>query len=165
MPFRSLKYYLKKINENVTLMEEYKIIEDYIYIQKARFGNRIEYYLSYDEEVMDYFVPSMILQPFVENAIIHGLEPKEEKGILEVIIKGEVDAISIIIRDNGIGIEEEKLKEILQYKGENKQTTKRGIGVTNVLRRLEIRYGIEVVNIKSIPGQGTEVDILLPKEK
>lgn len=160
-----LKYNLKKINENVTLAEEYKIIEDYIYIQRARFGGRIEFRLSYDEGVMEQYVPSMILQPFVENAIIHGLEPKEDKGLLEVRIEDCLDTISILIKDNGIGIEEEKLKKLAKYDDPSSQASKCGIGVANVVRRLEIKYGKNVVTIKSILGRGTEVNIRLPKEE
>lgn len=159
-----LKYNLMKINENVTLMEEYKIIEDYIHIQKARFGTRIEYKLEYDESIMEYNVPSMILQPFVENAIIHGLEPKEEKGLLELTINDENDKIIIIINDNGLGMEKEKLESILSTKNEKLQTSKRGIGVSNVIRRLEIKYGKKVVEIKSEPNKGTKVILRLPKK-
>lgn len=158
-----LKYNLNKINENVTLMEEFKVIEDYLYIQKARFGSRIEFRLSYDKAVLDYYVPSMILQPFVENAIIHGLEPKEDKGLLEVSIENAPDQIEIRIRDNGAGMDEDKLKQLTTFDDEGGQTSKRGIGVANVVRRLEIKYGKKVVGIKSVKGKGTEVKISLPK--
>lgn len=158
-----LKYNVKKINENVTIKEEYKIIEDYLHIQKERFGNRISFKLSYDEEVMDYLMPSMVLQPFVENAIIHGLEPKENDGILEVSIKDDNDNILILIKDNGIGMENETLLGLSNY-DESSQNTLRGTGVANVVRRLEIEYGRKIVDINSISGQGTEVMIRLPKQ-
>lgn len=158
-----LKYNLKKLNENVTLMEEYRIVESYLYIQQARFGERIEYSLNYDDRVMDYCVPSMILQPFVENAIIHGLEPKEDRGLLEVDIRDDIDNILIVIRDNGIGMDEETIRGLLNYNSDNKNTAKKGIGVSNVIRRLDIRYGKRVVNIKSASGFGTEINICLPK--
>lgn len=155
-----LKYNLKKINENVTLREESKIIEDYLYIQQARFGARIEYRLSFDEDIMDCYVPSMILQPFVENAIIHGLEPKEDKGLLEVSISKCGDSISIVIKDNGVGIDAATLKQLMKY--EEIRTSSCGIGVGNVVRRLEISYGRNVVSVSSFPGQGTEVFIEIP---
>jgi two-component system, sensor histidine kinase YesM len=157
-----LKYYLKKINDNVTLMEEFKIVENYLYIQKARFGDRIEYKLVYDEAVMGYCVPSMILQPFVENAIIHGLEPKEEKGTIIVSILDQGDDILLKVEDNGMGIEEDTLKELLQGV-KTSQTSARGIGVSNVIRRLELKYGKNIVHIKSSRGKGTEISILVPK--
>ena len=159
-----LKYNVKKINENVTLKEEYRIIEDYLHIQKERFGNRIKFKLYFDEAVMDFIVPSMILQPFVENAIIHGLEPKEEDGLLEVKIKDDNDSILIQIMDNGIGMEKEKLLDLSKY-DESGQNNLFGTGVANVVRRLEIKYEKNVVEIKSVSGQGTEVKIRLPKQK
>lgn len=156
-----LKYNVKRINENVTLAEEFQIIKDYLYIQQERFGTRIGYKLSYDERVMHYYVPSMILQPLIENAIIHGLEPKEDNGLLEVRIEDDSEDILIMIRDNGVGIEEDKLMVLSGY-DENRASFK-GVGIVNVVRRLEIAYGKNVVNIKSVMGIGTEVNIRLPK--
>lgn len=158
-----LKYNVRRINENVPLREEYKIIEDYLYIQKARFGTRIEYKLNYEEGLMHYYVPSMILQPFIENAIIHGLEPKESDGLLEVNIADDGDNILIMIRDNGMGMEEDKLIQVSSY-DENDRTSLRGVGISNVVRRLEIAYGKNVVSIKSVVEHGTEVNIKLPKD-
>lgn len=158
-----LKYYLKKINENVTLNEEFKIIENYVYLQKARFGDRIKFELSYDEGVMGHCVPSMILQPFVENAIIHGLEPLEEKGRLDVRILDMESDILIKIEDNGIGIKEEILNSFFEKEEFITSPSERGIGVVNVIRRLELKYGRNVVEIKSSRDKGTEVNIRLPK--
>lgn len=158
-----LKYYLKKINENVTLLEEFRIIENYVYIQKARFGDRIEFELNYDESVMEYCVPSMILQPFVENAIIHGLEPMEEKGKLNVRIMDNGNNILMKVEDNGMGIKEEIVNRFFTKENYTKPTSARGIGVSNVIRRLELKYGKNVIDIKSTIGKGTEISILLPK--
>lgn len=159
-----LKYNLKKINENVTLWDEFRIVENYLYIQRARFGNRIKYSLNIDENVMDYTVPSMILQPFVENAIVHGLEPKEEKGLLEINIIDDKDDILLEVKDNGVGIEEEKIKSFFDYDDDRfKVGDKRGIGIINVIKRLEIKYGKNVVSIKSAINKGTEVSIRLSK--
>lgn len=158
-----LKYSLKKINKNVTLMEEFKIIECYLFIQKARFADRIEYELDFDEAVMDYFVPSMILQPFVENAIIHGLEPKEEKGHLCVKIEDKTSDILIRIKDDGMGMNEETLQRFFNADDAEDGKQTRGIGVKNVVRRLELKYGRNIIDIKSKKGHGTEVSILLPK--
>lgn len=158
-----LKYTVKKINESVTLREEYKLIEDYLYIQKERFGDRICFKLSCDEKVMDHLVPSMILQPFVENAIIHGLEPKENNGILEVDIQDDGDNILILIKDNGIGMKNETLAGLSEYE-ESSQNTSKGTGVANVVRRLEIEYGKKIVDIQSVYGYGTKVTIRLPKQ-
>ena len=107
-----LKYNLKRNNEKSTLRDELKIVESYLYIQQARFGSRIKFVLDIDESVMDYPVPGMILQPLVENAIIHGLEPMEEEGLLELSIKDMRTKVLIRIRDNGVGMSEERLAVI-----------------------------------------------------
>ena len=159
-----LKYYLKKINENVTLNEEFKIIENYVYLQKARFGDRIKFELNYDESVMAHRVPSMILQPFVENAIIHGLEPLEEKGRLNVRLMDMESDILLKVEDNGIGINEEILSRFFEKDELITSPSERGIGVVNVIRRLELKYGRNVVEIKSSKDKGTEVNIRIPKD-
>lgn len=157
-----LKHNLKKTNEQVTLEDECRIIESYLYIQQARFGNRIKTILDIDKDIMDYLVPSMILQPLVENAIRHGLEPMEEEGCLELTIKDMCTKIVIMIRDNGIGMSEEHLAGILD--NINKQpNTNANIGISNVIRRLELMFGRNVVEIRSVLGKGTEVFIMLPK--
>lgn len=159
-----LRYNLKKLNENVTLGEEVEIIRNYLYIQSIRFGNRIEYILDIDESILNYKVPSMILQPFVENAIIHGLEPKEGKGILELGIYDKGENIVVVIKDDGLGITQEKLESILEYRDSGvKENSRSGIGINNVIRRLEIKYGGNVVEIDSRIGVGTEVRMRLKK--
>jgi sensor histidine kinase YesM len=105
----------------------------------------------------------MILQPFVENAIIHGLEPKENNGILEVDIQDDGDNILILIKDNGIGMKNETLAGLSEYE-ESSQNTSKGTGVANVVRRLEIEYGKKIVDIQSVYGYGTKVTIRLPKQ-
>lgn len=157
-----LKYNLKRNNEKSTLRDELKIVESYLYIQQARFGSRIKFVLDIDESVMDYPVPGMILQPLVENAIIHGLEPMEEEGLLELSIKDMRTKVLIRIRDNGVGMSEERLAVIRENM--NKCTeANTNIGISNVMRRLELMYGRNAAEIRSVLGQGTEVCIMLPK--
>jgi sensor histidine kinase YesM len=158
-----LWYNLKRISTNVTIGEEYKVVESYLYIQNKRFGSRFQFRKHIEPEVENFIIPSMILQPFVENAIIHGLEPKNH-GMLEISIETEGDGARIIIQDDGVGMDEQKLKEIIctdaAHLGKDK-----GIGVNNVIKRLQIAYGTNVVGIESELGKGTRVTILLPKLK
>lgn len=156
-----LKYTLKKTNEQVTLADECRIVESYLYLQKARFGTRIKFILDIDQAVLNYPVPSMILQPLVENAIKHGLEPMEEEGILELSIKDMCTKIVIMVRDNGIGMPEERLTSIME--NINDSDTNTNIGISNVMRRLELMFGRNVAEIRSELGHGTEVAIILPK--
>jgi len=157
-----IRYNLKKQNEKVTLKDEVEIIKDYIYIQRIRFGNRIEYVLDIDKNALDYMVPGMILQPFVENALVHGLELKAGKGILEIIIKKHTDNIEITIKDNGLGISGRKIAEILDYETNNPDKGKsKSIGISNVIQRLKMTNIDNTVTIKSAKGVGTDVIIKL----
>lgn len=161
-----LRYNLKKINDIVTLEDEFNIIKNYIYIQMIRFGNKIQYNIHMDESVKDFMVPSMILQPFVENAMIHGLEQKEGKGHLTVEIKDESDHINILIKDDGIGMTQEQAESLLKYEDEiilNKNYTK-GMGVCNVVKRLVLYFGENIVSIESGIAKGTSTTIKIPKE-
>lgn len=163
---QSLSYILRNnlmmLNEDITLRKEVEIIKNYLYIQRMRFGERIQHILEIDEGALEYKVPCMTLQPFVENAIIHGLEPKEGKGVLKLGIYKREESILVVIKDDGVGIPEDKLKNILEQKNidvEGQPGT--GIGVSNVIRRLEIKYGKNVVEVHSRAGEGTEVRINL----
>jgi two-component system, sensor histidine kinase YesM len=156
-----LQYNLRKLNERVSLKEELDIICNYLYIQRTRHGNRIEHKIDIDEQLLNYKIPSMIIQPFVENSIMHGLEPKEGKGLLELAIHDKGEIIEIEINDNGVGMSQEMLDKI-----NNKniaQDSKKGIGVINVVRRLEIYYGQNVIKFESEMGKGTSIRMLLPK--
>lgn len=159
-----LRYNLKKIDGIVTLGEEYEVVKNYVFIQKMRFGDKNEYCFDVDPMVLNYKVLGMIFQPFVENAIIHGLEPKEDKGLMEFSIHEAEDNILIVIKDNGVGISEEVLRDIKSNRTELTSDSKMGIGMNNVIRRLELAYGRNVVDISSKIGEGTAVRITLDKQ-
>lgn len=157
-----IRYNLKKQNEKVTLKEEVEIIKDYIYIQKIRFGNRIDYFLDIDKNALGHMVPSMILQPFVENALVHGLEPKAGKGLLNLSIKKHTNIIVISIKDNGLGMSKEKIDEILLFDTTKpNESISKNIGIKNVIQRLKIINEENNVSITSEIGVGTEVVITL----
>jgi len=156
-----LRYNLKKLDVMVTLEEEIEIIRNYIYIQKMRFGDKIEYLFSIDEEALGCQVPSMIIQPFVENSVIHGLEPMEGKGIMELSVENQHQDIVVTIKDNGLGIDETTLEYIRSNRGKLLGDSRKGIGVNNVIRRLELIYGKNVVDMDSKLGEGTTVKIHL----
>lgn len=156
-----LRYNFKKLDEKVTLKEEFSIVENYLHIQKVRFGDRIKFKVNFDKSLKDYKIPSMILQPFVENAIVHGLEPKEGKGVLEIHIKKTDTGVQIIIKDNGVGISDKKIEGFFLNSDRPEEKSQSGIGVRNVIRRLEIIFGKNIVEISSEVGKGTEVKIIL----
>lgn len=154
------KYNLKKSDEMVTLEDECKIVKDYLYIQRVRFGDRITFKVNIDNSIMYYKVPGMILQPFVENALIHGLEQKVGKGLLEINIYGNDANIIISIKDNGVGMTKEMLATLNDLKNIK---TKESLGIINVMKRLVLKYGYNVVEIKGKLGVGTSIILTLPK--
>jgi sensor histidine kinase YesM len=111
-------------------------------------------------------IPSMLLQTFVENAVNHGLEPKEEPGSVKVSGYSTDEAAVIEITDDGVGIPEKKLKLLLEEQadiGSISQST--GIGISNANKRLIYYYGPEYkLKIRSIPNKGTTVIIRIPKK-
>jgi len=155
-----LRYNLKS-STIVNVKDEYKTISSYLYIQKIRFGSKFTFSLTKDESIDNFKMPSMVLQPFVENAIKHGLEPKKGKGNLNISIIDKEKNIFISIEDDGVGMSESKLEQILNY--ESDSSNKEGIGVCNVLRRLEIIYGKKVVTMQSLLQKGTKVSMVIPK--
>lgn len=145
----------------VTLNEELKAVKDYLLIQKERFGDKITVCYDVAEEVYDCQVPNFILQPLVENAIIHGLEPKIEKGKLMIQIHLEERKLHFLIADNGIGMTEEEIEFFFQQCEE--QGTKQFIGLKNVYRRLILCYGEESrLHIISRKNEGTKIQFLIP---
>ncbi|RLQ96630.1 sensor histidine kinase [Falsibacillus albus] len=160
-----LRYNLHGNDRTVLLREEIVLLEEYLTILKARFTNRIEYQIVNECHANMMKVPCFILQPIVENAFTHGIEPRERGGHIYVFIKDDVDGLRITVEDNGIGMSEERLNEIRIGKRREGQTTG-GIGLSNVMKRLELHYGQKgLLKIMSEEGNGTRIEILLPNEQ
>ena len=153
------RYNLRKITETTKLREEIENIENYFFIQKNRFGKRVKYEINVSDDVLDFEIPFLTLQPIVENAFIHGIEPLEVGGKIEINIYKKEEEIFIIIKDNGLGMKKEKIYELLNSENVQKGHTT-GIGFTNVKRRLEIFFKNRInIEIKSEVGVGTEFSI------
>ena len=163
------RYNIKKINEDATLEEELKLVDNYIYILNVRFSGEIHFEKSVDETLLKVYVPSMILQPIVENAVNYGIRDVEWEGVIKLKVYQKEDKIYISIKDNGVGIKPHKIDEIL--KGEMIETdlskNSNGIGLGNVINRLKLYYHCEdVIEIISEgKNQGTEVIIRIPDIK
>ena len=150
----------RKNEHFIPLEDEMEIVDFYLYLQNSRFGEKIKYSIFYDggkEKYADLMVPRLSIEPIVENAVCHGLEPKEEKGHIGVNISRNGSTLRIYIEDNGVGFETEKLVE----KNEDKNHSHVGLWNTNkMIHNLCGKdYGLE---IKSEVGKGTAVTVLLP---
>jgi sensor histidine kinase YesM len=160
---RILRYNLKKLDMLVTLGDEYRVVKDFIYIQKMRFGDRIKYEMKIDKSVLSYKVPSMILQPFVENAFIHGIERSEQGGEVAVKAWCEEDKLCIRISDTGRGMSEEQITKLLEKPDNGDNSSLGGYAIYNVNERLKLIYGDAfTLKIDSLEGIGTKVDITIP---
>lgn len=170
-----LRYNLKNQNEMVMLEQEIVAVRSYMSIQQMRFGDKITYLEFIDPDTFGELVPSMLLQPLIENSIKHGIEPLARKGKVELHInKLPEGVIRIIVRDDGRGIEQDVIDylESLSMLNANgsvvtntKLKKKRPLGMYNVMRRLELSYGETPITVKRLQPEGTECTIILPLKR
>ena len=160
------RYNVKKGREDATVGDETAAAENYIYILNVRFAGDIQFKESIDQRVLDVKMPSMILQPIVENAVRHGIRGMEENGTILLTVHGCRDSIRISVRDNGKGMSRERILEVME--GRRQETPEdgdsTGIGLDNVVSRLELYYQQKglVQIVSEGPGMGTEVIIHIP---
>lgn len=160
-----LRYTFDQKCQNVYMSQEFAWIEQYLYLQKARFEDVFDYEIDLQEEYDMWPCCKLMLQPFVENAIIHGFKGRETGGMLKITAKGQGEYIKIVISDNGYGIPEEREKAIQEIiKGKDVSDDLRiGIGIRNVVARIHIFYGDSVqISLWSKEGEGTKFEFLLP---
>ncbi|MDP9148250.1 MAG: histidine kinase, partial [Acidobacteriota bacterium] len=146
---------LKKEEQQwVLLSEEFQYLELYLDIEKVRFGHRLTTVIDHDLPSLDMRLPSMLLQPIVENCLKHGLAPKIEGGRIQLRTMYRDGRLHIEIEDNGVGISEEKMPQVYVE----------GIGLSNVRERLRVLYGADFnLEIESRPGEGTLIRIDIPE--
>lgn len=157
---RILHYNLGKKSIIVTMREEVAAIRDYIELQSIRYDHQFHMEIDVDPETLDIPVPRFILQPLVENAMYHG--GQDDNMEIRVRIRKLDGGLSLSVRDNGDGIPEERLQELLQESDELRKSGL-GIGLSYVKKMLDIYYDeTAVLRMNSAPGLGTEIDIRLP---
>ncbi|SIQ33398.1 sensor histidine kinase [Halanaerobium kushneri] len=172
-----LRYSISSRGNLVTLADELKHTENYIYIQEQRFSDRIQTNISAAESFDDLVIPRFTLQPIVENAFEYGLQPKVGAWNLEVHVKKVRSRIAIIVRDNGVGFTKSKLKEVRQKlkgnswtknddKSSDSQVNDGGIGLKNVNNRLKLHFGNSYgIKIFSKKTRGSLIVLVLPGKK
>lgn len=156
----------------ITLKDELQSVENYMLIQQFRFDGRIAYRANLEQESMlGYYVPNLIIQPIVENAVIHGLENKEDGGVVSVSGYATWERLVIMVEDNGIGITQDKLDELNEELKNSKNARPlregkerhRGIALLNISQRIRLHFGNDYgLYIMSTPNVSTTVEITLP---
>ncbi|MFX3648097.1 MAG: histidine kinase [Paenibacillus sp.] len=146
-----------------TFRAELEMVRSYLEIQKFRYGDRLAFQIDIDPEVEKMYIPPLIIQPLVENAIVHGLENKEGTVRVHISIRLVENIVQIRVDDNGAGITPERLVEVMQFICGPEEQEKSRIGMRNVHQRLTLTYGEPYgLQIKSVYGEGTEVSFTLP---
>ncbi|BEO90185.1 MULTISPECIES: sensor histidine kinase [Fusobacterium] len=143
-----LRYNLDNNVKSVELIKELNQVDTYIKIEKVRFGDKLNILYDVDESLYNFQIPSLIIQPLVENSIKHGILKKRDNGCVKIIIKKIGKDIEITIEDDGVGIEQSIIDNLDKQIKEN-------IGLKNVHQRLKLLYG-EGLNIKKLK-QGTRI--------
>lgn len=164
---RSMHYVLENTGTAWTVLsKELEHVKTYLQIQKLRFRDRVSWDFYLDERIdMDqYVILPLLLQPIVENAIVHGLEGKEGKGHVSIIIEQEKeDKLIVTVKDNGGGINEEKLEQMNRSLNKKRADDGSRIGLYNINQRVKLFYGEAYgVSIKSELLKGTSVSVVLP---
>lgn len=149
-----LRRLLRKHENFSALRDELSFIEDYLAIEMVRFGDKLRYEKDVADDTLDMLIPSMMLQPLVENSIKHGLASKVEGGSIRIRTRRAGSRLELVVEDDGVGIPEEKLATVLQH----------GIGVSNVYERLKMLFGDQYrMLIDSSPGHGARIQIEVPE--
>jgi two-component system LytT family sensor kinase len=142
-------------HENLSpLREELQFIDDYMAIEMVRFGDKLRFVKEVDSDTLDRLVPSMLLQPLIENSIKHGLSSKVDGGMIRLRSRLVHGRLHLTVEDDGVGIPESKLATLFEQ----------GIGISNVNERLKVLFGNEYrMWIDSKQGQGTQTEIEIPE--
>lgn len=160
------RFNVRKLTEDSTLSEELEAVDNYIYILNVRFSGDIHFEKQVDPSVVNLKVPSMILQPLVENAVNYGIRNIDWKGIIRLEIEREKNQVIVHVIDNGKGMEPDRIREILDggIGNDTNTTDSTGIGIHNVMSRLSLYYNKrELFHIESKGiNKGTTVTIYLP---
>ncbi len=153
---------------DIPVSREMELVTAYLQIQNMRFSKRLRYQIDIEEEILGARIQKLMIQPFVENSVVHGLEGRENGGTVCVTGKREGDYLHFTVIDDGVGMEQEEADRILYTEG-NGQKTGLKIGsyaISNIRERLVLRYGEDFqLTIKSAVDQGTRVDLIVPMEE
>ncbi|WP_027629009.1 sensor histidine kinase [Ruminiclostridium cellobioparum] len=152
---------LNKGSEITTIKKEVEHVQSYLTIQKFRYDEIPEFRIAVDESILEHSTIKLILQPFVENALMHGIAEMGGRGRVEILGRDQGKNICFEVIDNGKGMEEDRIREIFE---ENFESDQKGYGVRNVHKRIKLYFGQDYgVEIFSKTASGTKVVITIPK--
>ncbi len=158
-----LRYAIVNSNAEVTVREEVEWLKKYIFLQQFRLKNQFNCNIEVDPEAMEQKIHKLLLQPFIENAIVHGFASNSTKACLQIVIKKVEETLSITIRDNGIGMEKDMVN---MYNVDIFDGVETGhhIGMENAITRLRMYYGSRgTISVSSKIGEGTSINIQIDK--
>ncbi|MCI3925120.1 sensor histidine kinase [Paenibacillus sp. TRM 82003] len=148
----------------VTVRDEIDLVISFLEIQKYRFGDKLNYQIHVHESAYERTIPKMMLQPLVENASIHGIEPLKQDGAIDITVEHRDRSLYFTVKDNGVGIDKPSMDRLLRSL-RNSEDMSESIGMKNVYYRLRMYYdGDADFEIASVPGQGTEIRIRIPDD-
>lgn len=151
---------LSKGREMISVREEAEMVKDYLELQKLRYGDSLHYVLNIEPEIQGTFILKMVLQPLVENSVNHGIRHKETPGVVYVEGVEEDGYLKFTVEDDGVGMEEDKIKELNR---ENIGTNEKSFGLRGTIERMRIFYGSDIdYTINSKKGRGTTIVLRLP---
>jgi two-component system sensor histidine kinase YesM len=155
---------IHKGKEMISVSEELELVRSYLIIQKSRYEDKIEYEINFEEEVLNYSVIKLILQPLVENAIYHGIKARKGPGKITINAKKRKGKLYFSVFDNGVGIPPEKLEQINEILYNNKNSESKIVyGILNVNERIRLTFGDQYgLKYTSTYGEGTMAEIWHP---
>lgn len=157
---------LSKGRSQIPVAQEIELISSYLQIQKMRFKKRLEYEINVEPEILEERISKLTIQPFVENAVVHGLENREKGGTVKVTGRSEGKYMRFLVEDDGSGMSQEETDRILHGEDMKNYASSRigGYAIYNIRQRLILQYGEDFsLTIKSGIDRGTRVDIFIPK--
>ncbi len=162
------RYNVRMNGKDAALADEIRLVDNYVYILNVRFSGEILFQKEIDESLLDVRVPSMILQPIVENSVNYGIRGLDREGRIELDVYQEGNSICVSIWDNGNGMEEARIREVLEGDIQSDPATSgsNGVGLRNVMERLQLYYkeGAKLEILSEGKDKGTEILITIPKE-
>ena len=163
---RLLQNLAKSPSQKIPLCEELELVKDYILIQQYRYGDSFRIRYEVAPECGRCKIVKFTLQPLVENAIFHGIEPKGGQGEIVIRIFPCDEGLCVIVRDNGVGMDAEKIGAVLSGESSHASRGLSSIGIYNVSQRLVLTYGpASGIRIESAVGEYTEISFVIPREE